>query len=132
MGVGGMAQNTGQVETVVAATVIWGDKTGAITENRMSLDRVRIGPDGDISERASFGKDPRFHELIRTAMFASESMPFDPMEKDIHEVYATTAPRDERMTYRCLLSISDLADDLTSVNYRCLNLLQTHLPSNQS
>ena len=100
MRIGIIAKNTRTVETLGAATVICVDKTGTITENRMSLDRVMIGPDGDISERASFGKDPRFHELIRTAMFASESMPFDPMEKEIHEVYANTAPRDERLIYR--------------------------------
>lgn len=100
MRIGIIAKHTRTVETLGAATVICADKTGTITENRMSLDRVMIGPDGEIAGRESFGRDPRFQELIRTAMFASESMPFDPMEKEIHEVYASTAPRDERLMYR--------------------------------
>lgn len=100
MKIGIIAKHTRTVETLGASTVICVDKTGTITENRMSLDRVLIGRDGEITGRDAFGKDPAFQELIRTAMFASETMPFDPMEKEIHEVYAATAPRDERRSYR--------------------------------
>ena len=100
MKIGIIAKNTRTVETLGAATVICVDKTGTITENRMSLDRVLIGPAGEISDSKRSGMDPAFQELIRTAMFASESLPFDPMEKEIHEVYAGCAPRDERMSFR--------------------------------
>jgi P-type Ca2+ transporter type 2C len=99
MKIGIIAKNTRTVETLGASTVICVDKTGTITENRMSLDRVLIGRDGEITNRDGFGKDPEFQELIRTAMFASETMPFDPMEKEIHEVYAYSTPRDERRSY---------------------------------
>jgi Ca2+-transporting ATPase len=102
MKIGIIAKNTRTVETLGAATVICVDKTGTITENRMSLDRVMIGAEGLIQDRSAFGKDPAFQTLIRTAMFASESMPFDPMEKEIHEVYTSTSSIDDRLTYRMI------------------------------
>ncbi len=102
MRIGIIAKNTRTVETLGAATVICVDKTGTITENRMSLDRIVIGADGLIQDKQSFGKDAAFQDLISTAMFASESMPFDPMEKEIHEVYTRATAVDERLTYRMI------------------------------
>jgi len=102
MKIGIIAKNTRTVETLGAATVICVDKTGTITENRMSLDRVLIGGDEEITGRDAFGKEGGFQELIRTAMFASESLPFDPMEKEIHEVYAGHTPKDERLSFRMI------------------------------
>src|SRR5690606_18468422 len=37
-----------------------------------------------------------FHNIIRVAMWASEIVPFDPMERSLHEAYKTYHPKDER------------------------------------
>ncbi|RYY14467.1 MAG: cation-translocating P-type ATPase, partial [Chitinophagaceae bacterium] len=40
--------------------------------------------------------DKRFAKLISHAMWSSEPVPFDPMEKSLHEVYEETQPEDLR------------------------------------
>lgn len=62
------------VESLGSATVLCLDKTGTITENRMSVAEVR-----DFS-----GKN----RVLEYAMWASEPDPFDAMEKAIHEAYS--------------------------------------------
>lgn len=78
------------VETPGSANVICIDKTGTITENRMSLAEVVPAK----------GKNPS--EVVRMAMWASEPLPFDPMEKALHDAYAAATPTDERPRYRMI------------------------------
>jgi P-type Ca2+ transporter type 2C len=70
------------IETLGAATVLCVDKTGTLTENRMSVERLGVGGD-------SFPCNPRgrdrlpepFHELLEFAILSSKKNPFDPMEQ---------------------------------------------------
>ena len=70
------------VESLGAATVICLDKTGTITESKMTVSEVVEYSDKD--------------RTLEYAMWASEPIPFDPMETAIHLAYQKKATIDRR------------------------------------
>ncbi len=72
------------IEALGAATVLCVDKTGTLTQNRMTLRRLVVGDDG--VELTAGGAIPaRFGELVGVAVLASRRDPFDPMERALRE-----------------------------------------------
>ncbi|ASU33363.1 cation-translocating P-type ATPase [Mucilaginibacter xinganensis] len=89
------------VETLGGATVICTDKTGTITENKMSLAKLYVLSSQKIAGADDVLTDEE-KDLIRTAMWASEPIPFDPMEIALHNAYTQQTADDERPQYKMI------------------------------
>jgi Ca2+-transporting ATPase len=81
-----LTRRAASIETLGSASVLCTDKTGTLTENRMSVAEVRL-PDGEAFRTWGMNDvtiPSRFRDLARHGVLASAPEPFDPMEKALH------------------------------------------------
>lgn len=71
------------VETLGSATVLCVDKTGTLTQNRMTVAKLFTGGEFYQVDYENKYLPEKFHEVVEFSMLASQKDPFDPMEKAI-------------------------------------------------
>ena len=106
------------IETLGSATVLCVDKTGTLTLNRMSASRIFVGGqfhDLDIDTPGSLPK--QFHEAVRFAVLASETNPFDPMEKAFKELGDSYLDQAERERPWSLVHEYSLSPELLALSH---------------
>jgi Ca2+-transporting ATPase len=86
------------VETLGSATVLCVDKTGTITQNRMSVSTVYAKGSFYDADNLIQGDIPEaFHEVIEYSILASQKDPFDPMEKAFRDLGDKVLSRTEHL-----------------------------------
>lgn len=81
--VGVLTRRTSAIETLGAATVLCTDKTGTVTQNRMTVAELWL-PGGKARPVGDCLADPRGFALLETSALASAPVPVDPMEVAFH------------------------------------------------
>jgi Ca2+-transporting ATPase len=88
-----LTRRASAIESLGAATVLCTDKTGTLTQNRMTVARLVL-PGGaaltPIGASAAAITDA-FHDLVATAVLACDPQSHDPMEKALHAFGSVTA-----------------------------------------
>lgn len=81
---GVLTRRASAIETMGSATVLCADKTGTLTQNRMTVSELWLA-DGRTAALGEGAPDTAFAALLNAAALASARVPVDPMEVAFHE-----------------------------------------------
>jgi Ca2+-transporting ATPase len=81
-----LTRRAASIETLGSATVLCSDKTGTLTENRMTIAELRLPGGGTFrpGDTPAAAMPDGFHALAGCGILASARDPFDPMDKAFH------------------------------------------------
>jgi P-type Ca2+ transporter type 2C len=90
-----LTRRASAIETLGSASVLCTDKTGTLTENRMTIAELRL-PDGVVA-KVGPPLPEAFRELAAAGVMASAPTPFDPMEMAFHALAKADLRRGETL-----------------------------------
>ncbi|MFA5878920.1 MAG: cation-translocating P-type ATPase [Candidatus Margulisiibacteriota bacterium] len=91
-----LARRIAAVEILGATTVLAVDKTGTLTENKMTIKKIFNGMDTFTVNKYQTLPEP-FHDLIEYGILASKIDPFDPMEKALKDLGVQALAKTEHL-----------------------------------
>ncbi|MCG6207595.1 cation-translocating P-type ATPase [Rhodopseudomonas sp. HC1] len=87
-----LTRRAAAIEALGSATVLCTDKTGTLTENRMSVAELRLLSGEAFHPRTDGDLPPAFRSLLDTGLLAAAPDPFDPMDRALHRLASEHLP----------------------------------------